>query len=381
MKNILKNLAALALGCVAGVVILELALRIHNPIEQRVKVNRIVLPVNRRYELTNRDIPGIPGRIVHTKNGLGFRGPDKPASGYDSTLSIVAIGGSTTECLYLPDGSDWPALVGDSLKRHFPRFWMNNAGLDGHSTFGHCVLMNDYIVRLRPKVALFLVGANEIGNAGGNGFEASNVRGPLLTTSFESFAKSVYAHSEVASLVLTLYRYFRARSQGLPHTVVNLKSARTVPYPEPDLDAVLKRHSDTFIPLFKNRLRTLIRLCRSNRILPVLITQPSLFGPGVDPVTGRDLASVLAEDRSGYGRWKILDLYNDATRSVASEDSVFLVDLAREMPRNSLYFYDYLHYTGPGPESWLKSFPPASFHIWARHSRLSAAYLEPSLRA
>jgi len=332
----------------AGILLLELALRIHNPIEQRVKVNRIVLPVNRRYELANRDIPGIPGRIVHTKNGLGFRGPDKPVSGYDSTLSIIAIGGSTTECLYLPDGSDWPARVGDSLKTRFTRFWINNAGLDGHSTFGHNVLMNDYIVRLHPKVALFLVGANEIGNTGDNGFEASHVRGRILTTSFEAFAKSVYAHSELASLLLTLYRYFRARSQGLPHTVVNLKSARTVPYPEQDLDAVLKGHSDTFIPLFKNRLRVLIRLCRSNRILPVLITQPSLFGPGVDPVTGRDLASMLAENRSGYGRWKILDLYNEATRSIASEDSVFLVDLAREMPRNSQYFYDYLHYTQAG---------------------------------
>ena len=26
----------------------------------------------------------------------------------------------------------------------------------------------------------------------------------------------------------------------------------------------------------------------------------------------------------------------------------FLIDLARELPRNSAYYYDYLHYTEPG---------------------------------
>lgn len=347
-KRILKNLLALFLGCLAGLLLVEIALRLYNPVEQRVKGNRIVLPVNRRYELVNRDIPGIPGRIVHTKNGLGFRGPEKPLAGYDSTLSVIAVGGSTTECVYLPDGSDWPSLVADSLKRSFDRFWMNNAGLDGHSTYGHSVLLNDYIIRLRPKVVLFLVGANEINNEVSSGFEASHVRGRILTSSLESFLKSLSAHSELASLLLNFYRYWRARSQGLPHAIVRLKTAPAVRYPGPDLPAVLKMHSERFIPAYRKRLEALIGLCRANRILPVLVTQPSLYGPGVDPATGRDMASVLAGDRSGYDQWKILELYNDTTRRLASGDSVFLVDLAVRMPRNSLYFYDYLHYTMAG---------------------------------
>jgi hypothetical protein len=350
MKKLLKNIAALVFGCLVGLALLELALRIHNPIEQRVKGNRIVLPVNHKYRLTNRDIPGIPERIVHTKNSVGFRGEEMPSSGADSVLSVIAVGGSTTECLYLPDGSDWPARLGDSMKPHFRRFWINNAGLDGHSTYGHAVLMSDYIVRLRPKVVLFLVGANEIGNTGGTDFEAPQVKGRLLTTSFDAFMKSASAHSEVASLLLNLYRYSRARSQGLPHTKVNLKTARDAPYPDADLDAVLEEHSRSYIPLYAGRLRKLIGLCRTNGIVPVLITQPALFGPGVDPVTHRDMARVLAEDRSGYGRWRILELYNDTTRRIAVEDSVFLVDLAAEMPRNSAYFYDYLHYTVAGSD-------------------------------
>jgi len=33
---------------------------------------------------------------------------------------------------------------------------------------------------------------------------------------------------------------------------------------------------------------------------------------------------------------------------VAAREGVLLIDLAREMPRNSAYYYDYLHYTEAG---------------------------------
>ena len=46
--------------------------------------------------------------------------------------------------------------------------------------------------------------------------------------------------------------------------------------------------------------------------------------------------------------FKVVDLYNDVTRRVAQKDGVLLIDLARELPRNSAYYYDYLHYTEPG---------------------------------
>jgi len=33
---------------------------------------------------------------------------------------------------------------------------------------------------------------------------------------------------------------------------------------------------------------------------------------------------------------------------VGAENRVLVIDLAREMPRNSVYYYDYLHYTEAG---------------------------------
>jgi hypoxanthine phosphoribosyltransferase len=38
----------------------------------------------------------------------------------------------------------------------------------------------------------------------------------------------------------------------------------------------------------------------------------------------------------------------ETLRLVAAKDQVLLIDLARELPRHSVYYYDYLHYTEAG---------------------------------
>jgi lysophospholipase L1-like esterase len=348
LKKHLMSLAAVIFGCLVGILLLEFALRIHNPVESRIRGNRIVLPVGKKYVLNNRDIPGIPAEIVHTKNSIGFRGPEIPSEDLDSTLTVIAVGGSTTECVYLPDGEDWPSLLADLLKPEFRRVWINNAGLDGHSTFGHLVLMNDYIARIKPKVVLFLIGRNEIGNTGDTGFEASHVKGRVLFSSFKAFTKSLSAHSELGSVLLNLYRIGRARLRGLPHKVVDWKSISTTAYPEPDLDSLIAEHSQKYLPLYEERLRRLISACAEAGVFPVFITQPTLLGPGVDPVTHLNLAAVRVEGWSGYAHWRILEAYNDVTRRIGKENGVPVVDLAADMPRSSLYYYDSVHFTVAG---------------------------------
>lgn len=350
MKSFIKNGLAFGFGCILALIILEIGLRIHNPFETRVKGNRIVLPVKKQYRLHNRVIPKLPREILHTKNSLGFRGPEISKEEIPQVLSLIAVGGSTTECLYLPDGKDWPAVLADSLKKEFHSVWVNNAGLDGHSTFGHLVLMKEYIIPLRPKAVLFLVGRNEIGNKGDSGFESSHVKSRISFSSLENFFKSLSPHSELASLGLNMYRYFRAKRQGLPHTVIHLEPGKTFPYPGKDLNQTLEFHKKNFIPFYEKRLKILVSLCQENGILPIFMTQPALFGPGIDPVTGADLAGMAVEGDVGYDAWALLELYNETTRSICREMNVYLIDLAKEMPKNSAYYYDHLHYTIEGSQ-------------------------------
>ena len=82
--------------------------------------------------------------------------------------------------------------------------------------------------------------------------------------------------------------------------------------------------------------------------MPVLMTQPALFGPGIDPETGVDLSRVAVGDHRGGLQWQILELYNDVTRQVARDKRVTLIDLAHDMPHDSRFYYDYYHFTNAG---------------------------------
>lgn len=53
---------------------------------------------------------------------------------------------------------------------------------------------------------------------------------------------------------------------------------------------------------------------------------------------------------SGKCAWQVLQLYNDEVRKICAEKRVEMIDLAKLMPKNSLYFYDEAHFTNAGTE-------------------------------
>ena len=83
----------------------------------------------------------------------------------------------------------------------------------------------------------------------------------------------------------------------------------------------------------------------------MLVTQPVLYGNNVDPTTGVNLAhKFVATDMDGATGWQVLELYNDVTRQVGHEQGVLVIDLARQMPKDSRYYFDLMHYTNAGAE-------------------------------
>jgi len=341
----MKNLGVLLGGCLVALIVLEVLLRIFHPLEIRFKPDRIVLPLHKRYIFDNTE--KFPTKLakttIHTKNSLGFRGKAPPPN-FRDYLTIITIGGSTTECFYLSDGRTWPDLLGQKLSCEFNRVWVNNAGLDGATTYRHLILMEDYVVTLRPKVVLFLIGINDV--EAGDIATAEQRRGHDL----RHLWRALLYRSEVYALGQNLYRYFIAQSRGLHHTEIDLRKAGTLAnIPESTAQKTLQDYGTNCLPFFVQRLEKLVKVCRDHGIEPVLITQPTLYGPGTDPVTGVNLAAVKLGDKINGGlMFKVVEYYNGVTRRVAQKQGILLIDLARELPRNSAYYYDYLHYTEPG---------------------------------
>jgi lysophospholipase L1-like esterase len=371
VKSFLKNLAALFIGCVGALLLLEVVLRVYSPLQSTVKGERIVLRVNQQYVTENHTIRKLDRTIVHTKNSLGFRGNEPPRE-FSKHLTVVTIGGSTTECKYLSEGKTWTDILGQNLANDFDRVWINNAGLDGHSTFGHTVLMADYISTLKPKLALFLVGINDVGRDDLKHSELQHIRGRIDSNSIRGLIKSLSSHSETFALILNIYRHYRAATTGLSHGEIDLTQVEIAPATAADVRA--RRASEKTLKFYEMRLLRLIHLTRESKIEPVLITQPALHGSGIDDVTGVDLGRIRKGKTDGKGSWDILELYNEVTRRVGKRGNVLVIDLARELPKSSRYFYDYFHFTNEGAEQVgdivhrrLSPYLKTKFHEYAKH--------------
>jgi lysophospholipase L1-like esterase len=350
LRSFLVDVIVMFGGILVALLLLEVLLHFYNPFQVRIKGNSIVLTTNETYHIKNDIIKTLDPEITVTRNSLGFRGPNPPAN-IDKYLSLVTIGGSTTQCFFLSDDQTWTAQLGKNLERSFNPVWVNNAGLDGHSTHGHRVLLDDFVVPLKPKVAIFLVGANDVARGAISDWDAENVRSGLQFGSAKALIKSLSAYSEVVALALNGYRSYTAYKSGLIHQQVDLKQQPYLDIPADEQKQYLQEQATpAFLKGYEERLDKLVEICNSNGIDPVLVTQPLLVGFGTDDVTGMDLARIKAYGprQSGKMYWDVIEAYNDVTRRVGRERQVLVVDLARELPKSSRYFYDFIHYTPEG---------------------------------
>lgn len=372
-KPILGNILLLAVSFLACILLLEILLRVYDPFGFRLKGNTIILPVHKRYTFHNDDTScdKLEKKIIHTKNSLGFRGPDMP-SDFEYLLSLFAVGGSTTECLLLSDQHDWPHLTGEKLKPLFRNVWINNAGLDGHSTHGHYLLMQNHIAELRPKVVLFMIGVNDTDPYSAyfhdqsllkkNTFETISacttetvrwaIRGEFRKALNALYYLSVHIaeQSQVTASILNFCRNLKARNQGLQHRCIDFSNLAYRTEPDDESDEKIKIFSNEVVPGFRSRLLRLMDLTKDAGIYPVLITQPALYGSGIDPDTGVDMNNIACNGNNGLTQWRILEMLNDVTRDVAKEEKIALIDLAHEMPKRSAYFYDFIHFTNMGSD-------------------------------
>lgn len=345
-KKLRNNFAALAIGCIIAFLIAEAALRVYHPFEFRVKGDKIVLPANKKYTIENTRFTSLDKTIIHHKNSLGFRG-EEPPKNFKEYITIITVGGSTTECFYLSDGKTWPDRLGEKLKERFRYIWINNAGLDGQSTYGHIILMEDYVRKIKPKVVLFLVGINEVGKTGPSELDNTTIKKRFSIYPRDA-ARWLANHSEVFSLVLNMYRYVLARKMGVAHDNIELIKNSDIITDPLKREEILNTHRDRYLKGFESRLERLIQISRKNDITPIFITQSALYGNAVDDVTDMDLKRIKFCNLDGELQWKILELYNDVTRRVALKENILMVDLAREMPKSTRFYYDVHHYNNPG---------------------------------
>lgn len=364
LKNRLKDVVALGLGLLVALMLGETFLRIYNPFEFRARGYSIGLVKGVQYKRINSgNIPGIDNEVVMTKNSLGFRGEEPPLD-LGNYYKILIVGGSTSECISISDGKTWSDVLDSQIKERYENIWINNAGIMGHSTFAHLVLLRDHLLQLDPDMLIFYIGVNDMSKeVAGEMDQSVKDIGMLaglvsLNSQTHTIVQFLSDKSELFNVGFNLYRYYQAYKKGLVRLDAGqiqqwpgIRDQRFLSAPVSDEQRrlILNVHLEKYIPGYRQRVQQMIRVSRENDITPVLVTQPILYGCTVDPSTGLDLSLVAVEDGiDGCTKYRVMELYNDVLRDISREEGVYLVDVVPEFPHDSRLYIDMVHYSNEG---------------------------------
>ena len=302
---------------------------------------------------------GVNGESRFTTNSSGIRGDEFSA---DDDYRILALGGSTTECLYLDDSEAWPYLLQLRLNelQSDVKVWVGNIGRSGHSTQDH-LLQLDLLVARYPSIdaVLLLVGANdlllrlahvqmlpeseekrllhaftEFPLRGRNVFERTRIWRGIVRLTEGREARHQAAVQDRDGEIFTAWRFARQKAPKVDDL--------------PDLSQALEEYQE--------KLRTLARIARGHGIRPIFITQPSLWRSDLPPSLERMLMMggrgfpVANSYYSVAALTRALRAYNEATREVCAEEGLDCVDLASLLPQDASVFYDDFHFNEGGAE-------------------------------
>jgi lysophospholipase L1-like esterase len=321
LKKIAKNIVALSIGLLLSFVLAEGVLRIYNPLPSRFRGDKIQLKTNvKKRIIISPTIEGLDSVIQYSVNSLGFRGEEKPDN---PSYSIITVGGSTTECSKLDDEKTWTAVLGKKLRENNPNIWINNAGMDGATTYGHNILLDDYILKLQPNMVVFLIGVNDRGKS-----DFSKEDGILINRR-ESILKKLIKRSEVANLTNNLYMMYKTHQVNIGHNAGNQELKDATDTYEVDSVFLVKIQSEhqKSVAAYTARVEQLASKSLEKGIKPVFVTQPLIYG--------------------GEG-WAIMELYNEAVRQYCLKHNILCIDLANLLPKKAVYYYDEMHYTNEG---------------------------------
>ncbi len=343
-----KNLSVLFISTAVSFAVLELFLRFYNPFGFRIKGDSILLYPHKKYLIENSNLRGTDKIIIHTKNSLGLRGTEPPVD-FNSALTIAAVGGSTTEGFYLSDGKTWPELLEKKLKKDFPSVWINNAGLDGQSSWGHLIFVKDYLSKLKPKIAIFYCGLNDIGLSAMNRYD--EIYAGREENRLKRAVKFLSRHLETVSCLSNLYLYLTYKKTGITHGNLDLKSAKTASISKEEKSRIIEAEKLN-AKAYTERLSRLAEEARKNSIEPIFISQAALCRKAADKTSKINIGRVRLENKFVNCETfsEVLDLYNRAMAETAKRENVFFIDAAGLMPIDSALYYDLFHFNNAGAE-------------------------------
>jgi lysophospholipase L1-like esterase len=365
-KHVLINMSLVLLGSLIGLGLVEV-------------VGHFILPSPRTYypwtphlqlvfEPIPDAMPGIRGLSHFITNSQGIRGDElNPAIDY----AVLAIGGSTTECLYLDQSEAWPQLLQDKLNQPDDglQIWVGNAGRSGRTTREYFVMMK-YLLPQYPEIdtVIILTGINDLSQWLLQGEDYAEVSSDpngeqlLIERTFEHLAfqdpflpryqqsaswrllSGAFASRQQAEAIEDLYvedkvgRNYILRREERQQAAMN----ETLPH----LTAALDEYSHNLV--------SIAELADSEGVRLVLMTQPTLWHDNLSQAETSLLWFGSGPERKFFYSVEALMVgmaaFNERTMEACSLYQVECLDLATMLPQDTTIFYDDVHFNEGGAE-------------------------------
>lgn len=325
-----------------------------------------VWPPNLERRLAPRSdvLPGVVGGSRFVTNERGIRAP---ALSDDDEFRILAIGGSTTECYYLDQHEAWPHLLMTELtSRSGLRVWTGNVGRSGHSSRHHALQVERLLDELPDiDMVVVLVGLNDLlfRLKRHDSFLPLRVEPPAYTQELHqsAFARGPGRNAGEPALKQTeIWQLLRRAKRGLSGAprghfqddggvyVARERSRRAAAIPHldslPDLSAPLADYART--------LHRIVSSLDARGVAAVLVTQPTLWAPDLDPRLSSLLWFGERGDTSEFYSVGALasgmTRYNERLLQVCETSNAICVDLAMALPKDTTVFYDDAHFNEAG---------------------------------
>jgi len=263
-------------------------------------------------------------------------------------LSLVFLGGSTTECVYVDEDNRFPYLAGRLLERQ-THLKVNsyNAGRSGNNTL-HCInVLVNKVVNLKPDIVVLMENINDLAilmydQTYWNDHPSRSPlieKPPAFKTVGQDLEQTFHLIRDLTfpNLSRELRQWFSIGSRSKKDEFHGVRGKK------------ITIDQDMLVREFSLNLQTFINICRAREITPVLMTQASRLTESPGPLIRTLMRKLEVDQGITYSDFKsAFDRLNQTIREVGAKNRVLVIDLAREIPPVKENIADVAHFNDQG---------------------------------
>lgn len=300
------------------------------------------------FEIEKR-LPDMDSSVVFTTNNFGFRGDSLIHPKPENEYRIFIIGGSTTENLFIDDNWGFERKIQEKLQNSVQskKVKVYNAGKSGDATPDHLSMLVHRINHLQPDLVVLFPGINDLNRLLG-GYDYLHFPKPTETLSNSTLQQIKFFLSNF-QIVRRLINVINSEKPDARTSIFlktnyedKVREVMALPLvdemPKPDFD-IYRRNLLSFVGAVKSQGTNLLLMTQthtwSEEADDFLKTNHWMTGVGQIRYPEQKLSQALAE-------------MNGILVGIAAEEEIVLLDLEKEIPKTSEYFYDDCHFNKGG---------------------------------